>query len=190
MFDIIKKLLRENLEELATLNKPVYAQGVEHVLYKSQKNPNVLYKIGQKSNVLKWSKVFKSNEKLFPKVYKVGVLPDGNYYVEIEKLDTKRAVYEWNYMEDKLELLGIVDTDVFESTLQHVFIDILKGYKSFNGIKKRLAADPRLLALFKKWVNFLSSTYNYIFNFGYQGLDIHKYNFAYDVSGNIKAIDI
>lgn len=194
MTDFIKKLLRESLEELATRQKAVYSRGTEHVLYSSIKNPNVLYKIGDKDTVLKWLKVFKSNPRLFPKIYKAGELKtkynSGKYYVEIEKLNTDEVINDWRYLEDLLEKIGTADTDTFEGSLNMIFIDLLKGYLSFNGIYKKLSADKKGQELFKKWYNFLGSALEQVRKFGYNGLDIHRYNFAYDSAGNLKAIDI
>jgi len=81
MKDLIKKLLRENLlDELSITDKPVYGHGMEHKLYASKSNPNILYKVGDKPTVLLWSKLFKSNPSLFPKVFKVGPIKNNPYY--------------------------------------------------------------------------------------------------------------
>lgn len=190
MKDLIRQRLRENLNELGTKPKEKFKGGVEHVLYTSPNNPNVLYKVGDKDNVLKWSNVFKSNPKLFPKVYKVGEMKDGKCYVQIEKLNTDKAVIDWNNMEMALEEIGAVDTDVFDSTIDQLFINLVLGYEDFEKIYKRLGANKAIQSMFGKWVIFLKKTYQYIKKFAYNGLDIHRYNFAYDSAGNIKAIDI
>lgn len=191
MKEFIKIKLRENLvNELATKIKPKFGYGIEHDLYASEKKPNVLYKVGDKNNVTKWAEVFSSNQKLFPKIYRLGQMKDGRMYAEIEKLNTSKAKNEWDYLENKLEEFGIVDTDVFEATIDQVFINLVLGYISYNGILKKVSQDKTVVSLLKKWVPFLIKTYRYIRQFGYNGLDIHRYNFAYDSSGNIKAIDI
>jgi hypothetical protein len=190
MKDVIRQKLRESLNELGTKPKPTFKSGVEHQLYTSPNKPDVLFKVGNKDNVLKWSNVFKSNPKLFPRVYKVGQLKDGKCYVEIEKLNTDKAVIDWNTMEQALEQIGAVDTDVFEDTIDQLFINLVLGYVDFNNIYKRLGFNKHVQDLFGKWVTFLKKTYQYIKKFSYKGLDIHRYNFAYDSAGNMKAIDI
>jgi hypothetical protein len=133
---------------------------------------------------------FKSNPKIFPKVYREGRLKDGRYYAEIEKLDTKKVEKEWYELEMALEVVGEVDTDVFESTIDQVFIDIIFGRKDANQIYKKLSTDKQAQQLFKKWIEFLAKTAKYLMDSGYGGLDLHRYNFGYDPKGNIKAIDI
>jgi hypothetical protein len=184
---LIKKLLRE---EIRRKEKFGDVQGVEHDLYPSETQPNVLYKVGKKELIDRWTEVFKSNPSIFPKIYRIGKMKDGRYYVTIEKLDTKKALQEWDQMEMALELAGVLDTDVFENTIDQLFIDVVLGYVSKAGVLKRLKYDKPMQLLFDKWSKFLIKTYKYIQKFGYNGLDIHRYNFAYDSSGNIKAIDI
>lgn len=167
-----------------------YGGGTEHQIFTSDKNPNVIYKVGKKDTVLKWSDVFKSNPKIFPKVYKVGKLKDGRYYAEIEKLNTDKVVKDWGDLEQALELIGVVDTDVFEDTIDQAFINILSGHLDVGKVYTDLASNKKIQALFKKWIEFLSDATEYVENSGYNGLDIHRYNFAYDAKGNPKVIDI
>ena len=176
------------LEIFAEILGQQIGKGTEHTIYTSDKNPNAIVKVGKKENVEKWSKVFKANPDLFPKVFKVGKLEDGQYYAVIEKLDTKKAVEEWGKLEIALEDIGEVDTDVFESTIDQVFIDIILGKKDANQIYKKLSGDNQ--KLFKKWIEFLAKTAKYLIDTKFGGLDIHRYNFAYDKKGKIKAIDI
>lgn len=193
MQDVIKKQLREGLmavDELTTKPKAEFGKGTEHSIYASPNNPNVLYKIGTKKNVEKWSGVFKSNPELFPKIYRSGQLKDGRCYVEIEKLNAEAAVKDWGHIEDALEKIGVIDTDVFNNTIDQLFIHLILGNEDYNKIHKWLSVNKPVQALFSKWVDFLTRTYEYIKGFGYNGLDIHRYNFAYDQNGNPKAIDI
>lgn len=179
LLDIVKEVLGQQI-----------GKGTEHDIYASEKRPNAIVKVGKKDNVLKWSKVFKSNPKLFPTVYKVGKLPDGRYYAEIEKLNTERVVQEWGRLEQALEDVGVVDTDVFEDTIDQVFIDILSGTKDVKDIFLKLAGNKEAQKLFKKWIEFVAQATEYVEGMGYGGLDIHRYNFAYDSKGKPKVIDI
>ena len=180
--------LNESLPEIK-LGSPT-SKGTEHEIYSLPNDPNVLVKVGKKEIVDKWVMVFKSNPKIFPKVIDSGVLEDGRGYGIIEKLDTKRVVDEWYQMEMALELVGVVDTDVFEDTIDQVFIDIIFGKRDGNKIYYSLSSDPSSQALYKKWINFLIKAADYLMSNSYGGLDLHRYNFGYDKRGTIKALDI
>ena len=165
-------------------------KGTEHEIYTLPNDPNVLVKVGKKEIVDKWVMVFKSNPRIFPKVIDSGVLKDGRGYGIIEKLDTKRVVDEWHQMEMALELVGVVDTDVFEDTIDQVFIDIIFGKRDGNKIYYSLSNDLASQALYKKWMNFLIKAADYMMSNSYGGLDLHRYNFGYDKRGTIKSLDI
>ena len=111
----ISKLVKEELKEIRKIEKKRYGQGIEHVIYPSKKHPDRLYKIGDEETVKHWVKIFQSDPKIFPKIFKVGKFSDPRdkkkigYYVEIEKLNTDKAIKEWDQLEDKLEESGITD---------------------------------------------------------------------------------
>lgn len=165
-------------------------KGTEHDIYAAEGNPKAVVKVGDKATVGKWVKTFKSNPKIFPEVYKTGTLKDGRGYAVIEKLDTKKVIEQWHKMEMALELIGVVDTDVFESTIDQVFIDIVFGRKDADQIYRELSRDKEAQTLFKKWITFLVKTADYLMSSQDRGLDLHRYNFGYDKKGNIKALDI
>lgn len=190
MKDLIKQLLREQLDELATKMKPIFGGGVEHEIYASDKFPNMLFKVGDPDVVSKWVRVFQSKPELYPKIYRTGNLRDGRGYAGIEKLNTQRVVNEWHEMELALEEVGYVDTDVFDDTINQFFIGVVTGKISEAGVYKRLEHNKKVQILVKKWITFFKLVFRHVLKFGYNGFDIHRYNFAYDSGGNIKAIDI
>ncbi len=195
MKQLIKQLLREGLvDELSTMAKPVYGSGTEHKLYSSKTNPNVLYKVGKRTGVEKWVKLFRSNVSIFPKIYKVGNLDERLMYVQIEKLNTNRAENEWEQIAIELLNLNIL-TKYYNGVekvraLASLYIDILSGGIEYEEVYHALEGTPKLQQLFLNWVLFISKATDYVENNGYRGLDLHSGNFAYDSSGNIKCVDV
>jgi hypothetical protein len=186
MKELIKKLLREGLvNEVKIKGKESFKRGIEHMLFTSQHNPNILYKLGEEKIINKWTKLFMSNPKLFPKVFKVGKLnsgsryPAGYYYATVERLNTDKVENEWEIMETALN-----------TQPSNIFIDCLSIEGYFEKVYLNLNNNPKAQKLFKKWVVFLSNVTEYVEANGYNGLDIHRYNFAYDAKGNLKAIDV
>lgn len=189
----IKEQLREGLAETGPVAKPVYGHpGTEHKLYTSKHNPNVLYKVGEKNVVTKWVNIFKKYPNFFPQVFKAAELKNhpGMYFVEIEKLNTAQVEKEWSELEQGLQEVGVLDeaTDDIDEVFRNAVRDEnFENYMS-SEIKKRL---PALYKLYIKWVNFLHSLENIVIpEKNNRGTDIHRYNFAYDNAGQIKAIDI
>jgi len=74
------------IHELGTKEKEVFNRGMEHQIFASKSNPNVLFKVGHKDTVDEWYEVFKSDSEIFPKVFRAGKMQDEDiYYVELEK---------------------------------------------------------------------------------------------------------
>lgn len=198
MKELIKKLLREALvDELSLKGKDFFGGGIEHVLFTSKKNPNILYKIGPEETINKWTKIFMSNPKLFPKVFKVSKLnnpkyPAEYYYATIEKLNTERVEHEWHQMD--IGFAGIPfepDEDEWaDPDPSEVFIECLSFKGMFEKQYLKLKNNPKAQELFKKWMIFISKVTEYVEANGLNGLDIHRGNFAYDSKGNMKCIDI
>ena len=200
MKSIIKKLIRETLNEIAPEPKEMFGLGSYHAVYQSKKNPNRLYKIGTESVVKKWVDIFKRYPQYFPKIYRVfqsSKNPD-LYVVEIEKLSTKQASYD----------LSLIDEFLIEhykdlTCDKHITIHNFFNSKCMYQIEEILEEsddiyDMHLLPIMKKWAKFLSEVYPMIeaeLNVGKNArnsvmLDLHVGNVAYDNSGNIKLIDI
>jgi len=189
MRTVIQELLTIGLNELGTKMKPELNRGTEHQVYSATHNPNIVYKVGDQENVLRWYKIFKSNPEIFPRVFKIGELYDGRYYVTLEKLNVSQVKNEWSDMDSALELTGVVDNDVFEQTLMHVFIDLVLGYIPLTNVLAGLR-DSHIIQLIKHWYEFLRKTYQYVKKFGLKGIDINPGNYGYDNQGNLKALDI
>ena len=181
------------LDEIIVQHKTEFGKGTEHTIYPSQKNPDRLYKTGKKDNILKWSAVFKANPNLFPTIYNIAPLSNKiDYYVEIEKLNTKKVLSEWDYLEMILEEIGYVDTDgLGGNDIDSLFMKVVVKQTYYNKVKLALSEENiGACNLFVKWVTFLKEVKSFIAKHSYSALDIHRYNFGYDNNGNIKAIDI
>lgn len=176
------------IDEILVKRKDKFESGTQHVIFQSTKNPDRLFKVGNRGVVERWLKVFQSHPKFFPKIYRAGKMSgedNFNYYVEIEKLNTQRVIDEWNHLEEELELLGHVDVDA-GGTIDAVFnTAITDNLKS--DLKKH---DKKSYDLFMKWVKFLYQVEGIVIKSGKMFLDTHKYNFGYDSEGNLKCLDI
>ena len=162
--------------------------GSEHAVYPSKRNPNRLYKVGQKPVVEEWLNIFQKYPFYFPQVFRAGKLNTNtkyNYYVEIEKLNTQRVTQEWSFMEEKLEELGYVDVDNGE---------LIDGVLNTNIPEKMLIDlkkyDSKAYNLFITWTDFIHKIESIVKKNGKNYLDIHRYNFGYDLSGTMKCLDI
>lgn len=197
----IKRLIKDELQEISTAPKKKYSQGMEHIIYPSKNHPDRLFKIGEKEMVEQWVKIFRSNPEIFPKIYKVGKISDPDdkritgYYVEIEKLDTDRAIKEWEQLEDKLEEAGI--TDFFDGAFGRDITDIYVNYehdqKTITHIATKLKEyDVNAYNLFIKWFRLFKECQKSIENVVGHGtlVDAHRYNFGYGSDGELKCLDI
>ena len=71
MKNLIKRLLKESLEEMSIKPKKEFGKGTFHKVYSSNRNPDRLYKIGDEDTVDEWVDTFKEYPQYFPKIYRV-----------------------------------------------------------------------------------------------------------------------
>lgn len=192
----IKAFLRESLDEMKTKPKQPYDSGSYHNIYWTQKNPNVLYKVGSKGMVSEWVKVFQEYPQFFPKVYKVGRLPKNSdyFYVEIEKLDANRAVNEWQKL-----YVNFLDLGIFNPPLKKRNVYSMERY--FGYIHKDAEYEkqisllikqkkPEIYDMYRRWADLILQI-EVITQFELNKYaDVHGRNFAYDTHGELKCIDI
>jgi len=185
--------------------------GIEHTIYPSTNEPDVVYKLGFKKTVDRWYEVFKNNPDIFPKVYKRGktkiklkkdlnvYTPKGYVslkagslvlldYVKLEKLDTKRAENEWGIIDMAIE--EISERDGYE------FLDFLISYmigfddQERKATEEKLSKNKPVYDLFLKYVSLIDKLLP-IGNTNTKNIpDVHRYNFGYDKQGNLKCLDI
>lgn len=196
----LKQLILEELKEVKSTQKTKVGQGIEHSIYPSRKHPDRLLKVGQKDVVEEWVKVFQSNPNIFPKIYRVGKLNYKNadseiFFVEIEKLDTKKAESEWDLLHEKLEQLGMIDEEF--GFYGRDFTDIYLNHGEDKDIIKHILnalkdKDKNTYEIFIKWFSLIKKceeANNKILGKD-SFVDAHKYNFGYDSKGNLKCLDL
>ena len=181
------------LDELNIRPKKVFNKGMEHEIYSSLKNPNVLFKVGELDVINEWYEVFKSNSQIFPVVYKIGKVPQNNvYYVAIEKLDTDKFKQKWEELELAMEDVGMLDVDRGES-FSDLYMNEGSDAKIFVEVGKKLSKHNKnaynffieLLSLIKKCEKTILKVTGKD-----TVVDVHKYNFGYSQDGNLKCLDI
>jgi hypothetical protein len=181
------------IQELGTQDKNMYGSGLEHAIYASKSNPNVLFKVGHKDSVNEWFELFKKHPNLFPKVFRSGKLQDKDYYyVEIEKLDTGKFEDNWDMLEESLEDIGAVDPDEGES-FSDLYLTNGSDAEIFKNIAIKLSKHNKdsynffieLLTLIKDCERAQNSFLNKD-----TIVDAHKYNFGYSSDGKIKCLDV
>lgn len=185
--------------------KEMVGSGVDHDVYPSATNPNVVYKIGREETIDKWYEIFKNNPDIFPKTYRKGktkitaktdrqigigdryfelkagtVIPVS--YVELEKLDTKRAQFEWERL--GVEIAEITEEAwVFQSYVIHYIIGGDKDMISYINQKIKEEA-PQLLPSLERFLVIIDKLKQFT-----DDPDVHKHNFGYDKQGNLKCLD-
>jgi hypothetical protein len=181
------------IHELGTREKEVFNRGMEHQIFASKSNPNVLFKVGHKDTVDEWYEVFKSDSEIFPKVFRAGKMQDEDiYYVELEKLDTKKFENDWDNLELALEDIGAIDVDRGE-TFADLYINEGSDASVFVEIgKKLLSHNKESYNFFINLLKTIKSCEKAILRVKGKDtiVDTHKYNFGYGKDGKIKCLDL
>ena len=131
---------------------------------------------------------FKYSDTATPyQIYRAGKFPKYPklYYVEIEKLDTKKFIENWDNLEMDLEEMGVIDLDNMNG-LDQLYLDGKLDLAISDEILDRLADYNR-----KFIIELLKLVKNCESVVGGSGIiDFHKYNFGYDKKGTLKCLDI
>jgi len=200
MIYILKKMLHEGLAEMQIKQKDLFGSGMEHKIFPS-KDPNKLFKVGYCHSVKLFIKAATKNNKYFPIVYKIGdMMYKGERvcWVLIEKLNTDKAIADWQKLEMALEEIGLIEySDVNElpsnggyADLGYLFRDVLVDNDLLFDVYEYLKRyNKDMYNLFKQWFKTLNACEKIVLNFK-NSLDIHMYNFGYDNAGNLKCLDI
>jgi len=182
------------LSELITKQKHPIGGGVEHEVYGTKNNSNSVFKVGFKKTIDKWFYIFNSNPNIFPIIYKRGVLKHSGQhekdYVQLEKLNTKKVINEWDKLQNAFIILGQIDEDSF-GTMDYLFRECLydEGYSREMEEKLKTLNKP-LYDLFVKWVNFLHMVNLVVQPIKGSPVDLHRHNFGYSSTGKMKCLDI
>ena len=186
----IKKYLRESLDEVKTRKKNLFGNGAYHNIYRSNKYPDRLFKVGDEDTVDEWVSTFKENPKYFPKIYRVFPYKKNPRYkvVEIEMLNTNQASLELSKLDNFL--INISD----QVDCNGEIVNTLNFFEPSCINKVVMAAhatdQPNMLPLIYKWAKFLISVSSIVEKDLGRPLDLHHGNVATDNAGNLKMIDI
>ena len=183
-----------NIQELDIKQKEVMGSGLEHQIFQSKTNPNLIYKVGHKDVVEEWFEVFKSNPEIFPKVFRAGKMKDTDYYyVELEKLDTKSFEKDWDdVFEKSLVKVGSLMFN-YESSFTDFYMDKGSDSEIFKEIAKELYSyNKDDYNFFIKLLTVIKETEKTILKvLGKETIvDAHKYNFGYGKDKKIKCLDL
>ena len=187
---------------MITRPKEMFGLGSYHQIYQSKKNPDRLYKVGDKNTVDEWVKIFRKYPKYFPKIFRVfKSKAKGNidiYIVEIERLETRSATMDLSMIDEYLTFnCDNIRCGKFGPNLHNFFEKECLG-QIINQLEESDDTYDRVLKpIFVKWATFLREVYPTIQqefkSMGGDGsrvLDLHVGNVAYDKNKNIKLIDI
>jgi hypothetical protein len=181
------------VNELGTQEKDVFGKGLEHTIYPSLKDPNILFKVGEMDVISQWYELFLNNPNIFAKVYGMGKIPNSGYFfVKIEKLDTKKFESNWDKLEESLEELGILDVDRGEN-----FSDIYLNYGSDSEKIREIlielkSHDTESYKFFVELITLMKMAEKAQDDFLKKStvVDTHKYNLGYSKDGKIKFLDV
>lgn len=190
----LEKIIKKVLIEVRTQKKDEFNRGMEHRIYASKSNPDRLFKVGDEG-VGYWVKVFRSNPDIFAQVYRTGKLDKWNYYAEIEKLETNRVLNEWQQIEEKLEEIGIIDSEdgSYGRDITDIYTNHGHDQKAITDIAEKLKKyDRGTYELFLKYFKLFKDCEKAIEKIvGHETLvDAHRYNFGYSKDGKLKCLDI
>jgi hypothetical protein len=160
--------------------------GTEHDIFQSLTDEDRVLKCnrGNKIDNTDWVKLFKRYPKYFPKVY-----GSDDKCVEIEKLDTDKAVKDYEILEKALEDDAYRFVNEDEGwTLSMILVNLADNPKMLKQVLKVIIdKKPDSVETFKKFFNLTRGIIKIM-----QGKkpDINKLNFAYTKDGSLKMIDI
>ena len=210
--DIIIEMIQHDVDEIATKEKELVGKGAFHNVYPSKKNPNIVYKIGFDEDVDGWVDVFKSRPDIFPKVYGMGHINiklkkqvtnmswrTGEFkpitynpgdivkvkYVEVEKLDTKKATEYWYSLDNVVQQMSPSYTSLQKYFTSLGLDDDLEQEFLSVGEKIKESSNDFIYNIFVSFYNLISSVYEIK-----PRADVHVGNYGYDKDGNLKCLDI
>lgn len=172
-----------DMDELQTFTKERVGKGMEHYVYPSKNNPNIVYKINQDRNRMEeWVELFKSHPHMFPKVFgDIRYSPKGYYYIPVEKLNTKKFESEWMKYNE-------ICLDLFNQKMNSIlyFLDDGFAFETINKLGEQVKEHyPEWGNSFTIFLNLVSSLYEIK-----PSADLHQKQFGYDNRGVLKCLDI
>jgi hypothetical protein len=207
--DAIRKI--KDLDEANAVEKKHLGAGVDHTVYPSLKDPRIVYKLGSDYAVQGWFSLFKENPDLFPKVYnmrktKMRLKKDKHMfngehfanikagtivpvtYVEVEKMNTKKAVKEWDILDEIIADLTKDDFgwDFQDFVMSYNRLTTPKYIERLEDLENEIKLEyPEYHNIFLRFKVLIDRLYEVK-----PAADLHQYNFGYDSKGNLKCIDL
>ena len=218
LIDDVKKLFIERelnqtnkqVDEIATKEKELVGKGSFHNVYPSNKNPNMVYKIGFDEDVNGWVDLFKSRPDIFPKVYGTGHVNiklkkqvtnfswrTGEFkpitynpgdtvkvkYVGVERLNTEKAKQHWNSLANVVSVMSGKSLQTYLTSLG-IDEEMEEEFLSI-GEKIKETGNDFIYNIFVEFYNLIHSVYELK-----PVADVHVGNYGYDKDGNLKCLDI
>jgi hypothetical protein len=206
----IIEMIQHDVDEVATKEKELVGKGAFHNVYPSNKNPNMVYKIGFDEDVNGWVDLFKSRPDIFPKVYGTGYVNiklkkqvtnfswrTGEFkpitynpgdtvkvkYVGVERLDTEKARQHWNSLAN---VVSVMSGKSLQTYLTSLGMDE-EMEEEFLSIGERIkeTGNDFIYNIFVEFYNLIQSVYELK-----PVADVHVGNYGYDKDGNLKCLDI
>lgn len=207
----------EDIEFKEGRSRKEMGAGVEHKVFPSTTDPNIVYKLGSKKSIDSWVEEFKKDPSIFPKVFKRGrtkiklksdlpfyregntakSIPAGTVvpmdYVEMEKLDTQKVEKEWDELDNAFENIMEIDDWGFLDFLIIYMTNTpqarANGYDNDKTISKLdTEIKQHFPGLYPVLLKYLNLTDK--IKAVTKGVpDLHRYNFGYDKKGNLKCLD-
>jgi hypothetical protein len=206
----IIEMIQHDVDEIATKEKELVGKGAFHNVYPSNKNPNMVYKIGFDEDVNGWVDLFKSRPDIFPKVYGTGHVNiklkkqvtnfswrTGEFkpitynpgdtvkvkYVGVERLNTEKAKQHWNSLAN---VVSVMSGKSLQTYLTSLGMDE-EMEEEFLSIGERIkeTGNDFIYNIFVEFYNLIQSVYELK-----PVADVHVGNYGYDKDGNLKCLDI
>jgi hypothetical protein len=206
----IIEMIQHDVEEIATKEKELVGKGAFHNVYPSNKNPNMVYKIGFDEDVNGWVDLFKSRPDIFPKVYGAGHVNiklkkqvtnfswrTGEFkpitynpgdtvkvkYVAVERLNTEKAKQHWNSLANVVSTMSDKSLQTYLTSLG-MDEELEEEFLSL-GEKIKETGNDFIYEIFVELYNLIHSVYELK-----PVADVHVGNYGYDKDGNLKCLDI
>lgn len=183
------------------LESPSFASGAEHDVFDDPLHTDRVFKKTRYETIEKWYlELLKMDSSIFPEVY-----DEGKDWISIEKLDTKRAQSEYDILDNwlwslspKLDLEEILSENLSQSNLDIISNLVENSTIEIKNIWKRWKAClERYIKIFSvfsdKWKKYMDTLgiedLRKMRNTSQPGLDLHRDQFGYSGSGNLKILD-
>ena len=205
-------LVTKGLDEATPVEKPEIGSGADHHVFPVKHDRTKVFKLGSEHAVDFWYDMFKNHPLIFPMVYKRGktkmklkkdkvVFQDNTFvrlkagsivpidYVEMEKLDPKKAENEWRILDSAIIDITEEQWDFQDYVLHFALFEgsnMTPDYALMTHVLSELKSDYpdeyRMITRFLDLIIEIKKVNNHP--------DLHIYNFGYDKKGKLKCLDI